>query len=49
MDLAKRKLRYAGHILRKSGGGLLQLVLGGKVEGRKGRGRPRRKWGGGVM
>ena len=29
------------------GGGLLQLVLEGKVEGRKGRGRPRRKWGGG--
>ena len=40
-DLAKRKLRYAGHILRGSGGGLLQLVLEGKVEGIKGRCRPR--------
>ena len=32
-------------ILRGSGGGLLELVLEGKVEGRIGRGRPRRKWG----
>ena len=45
IDLAKRKLRYAGHILRGSEEGLLQLVLEGKVEGRKGRGRRRRKWG----
>ena len=36
MDPAKRKLRYAGHILRGSGGELLQLVLEGNVEGRKG-------------
>ena len=41
MDLAKRKLRYAGHILSGSGGGILQLVLEGKLEGIKGRCRPR--------
>ena len=36
-DLAKRKLRYAGHIMRGSSGGLVQLVLEGYIEGKKGR------------
>ena len=44
-DLARRKLRYAGHIMRGSSGGLVQLVLEGCIEGKKGRGRPRRIWG----
>ena len=44
-DLAKRKLRYAGHILRGSGGRLSQLVLEGYVEGKRDRGRQRRIWG----
>ena len=44
-DLARRKLRYAGHIMRGSSGGLVQLVLEGYIEGKKGRGRPRRVWG----
>ena len=44
-DLARRKLRYAGHIMRGSSGGLVQLVLEGYIEGKKGRGRPRRTWG----
>ena len=44
-DLARRKLRYAGHIMRGSSGGLVQLVLEGYIEGKKGRGRPRRIWG----
>ena len=35
-DLARRKLRYAGHIMRGSSGGLVQLVLG-YIEGKKGR------------
>ena len=43
-DLARRKLRYAGHIMRGSSGGLAQLVLEGYIEGKKGRGRPRRVW-----
>ena len=44
-DLARRKLRYAGHIMRGSSGGLVQLVLEGYIEGKKGRGRLRRIWG----
>ena len=36
-DLARRKLRYAGHIMRGSSGGLVQLVLEGYIEGKKGR------------
>ena len=41
-DLARRKRRYAGHIMRGSSGGLVQLVLEGFIEGKKGQGRPRR-------
>ncbi|GFR82201.1 endonuclease-reverse transcriptase [Elysia marginata] len=41
-QLMKRKLRYAGHIIRGSSGPLLQLSLEGKIEGKKGQGRPRR-------
>ena len=44
-DLARRKLRYACHIMRGSSGGLVQLVLEGYIEGKKGQGRPRRIWG----
>ena len=44
-DLASRKLRYAGHIMRGSSGGLVQLVLEGYNEGKKGGGRPKRIWG----
>ena len=43
-DLARRKIRYAGHIMRGSSGGLVQLVLEGYIEVKKGRGRPRRIW-----
>ena len=32
-DLARRKLRYAGHIMRGSSGGLVRLVLEGYIEG----------------
>ena len=44
-DLARRILRYAGHIMRGSSGGLVHLVLEGYIEGKKVRGRPRRIWG----
>ncbi|GFR76996.1 eukaryotic translation initiation factor 3 subunit F [Elysia marginata] len=43
-QLMKRKIRYAGHIMRGSSGPLLQLSLEGKVEGKRGHGRPRRIW-----
>jgi len=41
-DLA-RKLWYAGHIIRGSSDGVVQLVLGYN-EWKKGEGRPRRIW-----
>ncbi|GFR82044.1 hypothetical protein ElyMa_002355900 [Elysia marginata] len=34
-QLMKRKLRYAGHIMRGSSGPLLQLSLEGKIEGKR--------------
>ncbi|GFR84834.1 endonuclease-reverse transcriptase [Elysia marginata] len=40
----KRKLRYAGHVIRGSSGHLLQLGSKGRIEGRRGRGRPKRSW-----
>ncbi|GFR59096.1 endonuclease-reverse transcriptase [Elysia marginata] len=40
----ERKLRYAGHIMRGSSGPLLQLSPEGKIEGKRGQGRPRRIW-----
>ncbi|GFR76289.1 endonuclease-reverse transcriptase [Elysia marginata] len=43
-QLMKRQLRYAGHIMRGSWGPLLQLSLEGKIEGKRGQGRPRRNW-----
>lgn len=42
--IKKRKLHYAGHILRGSSGQLLLDVVEGGVEGKTPRGRPRRKW-----
>ncbi|GFS23344.1 eukaryotic translation initiation factor 3 subunit F [Elysia marginata] len=43
-QLMKRKLRYAGHIMRSSSGPLLQLSLEGKIEGKRVQERPRRNW-----
>ena len=43
-DLGKRKLRFAGHIMRGSGNKLMQVVLEGKIEGTRDRGRQRRAW-----
>ncbi|GFS22748.1 eukaryotic translation initiation factor 3 subunit F [Elysia marginata] len=43
-QLMKRKLGYAGHIMRGSSGPLLQLSLEGKIEGKREQGRPRRNW-----
>ena len=44
-ELAQRKLRFAGHVLRGSGGRLSQLILEGMVDGKRDRGRQRRTWG----
>ncbi|GFR95904.1 endonuclease-reverse transcriptase [Elysia marginata] len=40
-QLMKRKLRCTGHIMKGSSGPLLQLPLEGKIEGKRGQGRPR--------
>ena len=44
-DVIRRKLTFAGHIMRGSGGRIAQLVLEGMVDGKKDRGRQRRVWG----
>ena len=43
-DLMQRKLSYAGHVLRGSGGDLPNIILEGLIEGTRSRGRPRGKW-----
>ena len=42
--IAKRKMRYAGHVMRGSSGRLMQNILEGHIEGRGRVGRPRRGW-----
>ncbi|GFR66286.1 endonuclease-reverse transcriptase [Elysia marginata] len=42
--MMKRKLRYVGHVIRVSSEHLLQLALEGRIEVRRGRGRPKRSW-----
>ncbi|GFS16311.1 endonuclease-reverse transcriptase [Elysia marginata] len=44
LQIMKRKLRYAGHIMRGSSGSLLQLSLEGKIEGNRGQPRQKRNW-----
>ena len=41
-DIKKRKLCYFGHIKRHSS--IKKEILEGKIEGKRGRGRPPRKW-----
>ena len=41
-EIINRKTQYFGHIIRK--GKLQRLLLEGKMEGKRGRGRPRRAW-----
>jgi len=43
-DLMKRKMSYAGHILRGSSGVLPNVIMEGVIDGTKPRGRPRGKW-----
>lgn len=43
VEIAKRrKLKYFGHVVR--GGGMAKEVMEGKIEGSRGRGRPKRNW-----
>lgn len=41
-DIKKRKMQYCGHIIRAEG--LQSNILLGRLEGKRGRGRPRKKW-----
>ena len=42
--IAKRKLRFVGHVLRGSSGDLANLVVEGLINGKRDRGKQRRKW-----
>ena len=46
MSIKKKKLAYYGHVRRHHS--LQKLVLGGKVDGKRGRGRRRKSWTGNV-
>ena len=43
-DMKKRKLTFVGHLMRGSSGEAHLYILEGKVNGTKGRGRPRLTW-----
>ena len=43
-NMMKRKLEYAGHVMRGSSGETHLCILEGKEEGMRARGRPRRNW-----
>ena len=43
-QMRKQKLSYAGHVLRGSSGMAALLMLEGKLDGKRPRGRPRRTW-----
>jgi hypothetical protein len=42
--IQKRKTAYCGHMIRGAKFELQRLILEGKIKGKKGRGRPRKKW-----
>lgn len=42
--IKRRKTAYLGHIMRNAKYGLLQLIIEGKVEGRRGVGRKKMSW-----
>ena len=41
-EITKRKLQYFGHVIRREK--IQRLLMDGKMEGSRGRGRPRRTW-----
>ncbi|KAI5751226.1 hypothetical protein M8J77_005483 [Diaphorina citri] len=42
--IKERKMKFAGHVMRGSNGQLMKSIVDGKIEGTRGRGRPRRVW-----
>ena len=42
--IARRKMKYAGHVMRGSSGGSMLNIMEGRIEGRRRVGRPRRGW-----
>ena len=44
-----KKLKYFGHISRQNGSSLHRIILDGKVDGTKSRGRPRTSWSSNVV
>jgi len=43
-DMVKRKMEYAGHVLRGSSGLIHLQILEGRLQGTRKQGRPRRTW-----
>jgi exonuclease III len=43
-DMVKRKMEYAGHVLRGSSGDAHLQIMEGRLEGMRKQGRPRRTW-----
>jgi len=43
-EIARQKRTYAGHILRGSGGRNALVILEGKINGKKAKGRQERMW-----
>ena len=41
-NIAERKMKFFGHIVRR--GGLERHIIEGKMEGKRGRGRPHISW-----
>ncbi|XP_063585729.1 uncharacterized protein LOC134763093 [Penaeus indicus] len=42
--IANRMLKYFGHIMRREGDNLEKIILQGKIEGKRGRGRQKRRY-----
>ena len=45
-DVKRRKLQFFGHLMRKEG--FQRLILEGRIEGKRGAGRPRNSWSGDI-
>ena len=43
-DVKRRQLEYFGHVMRNEKYRLLQLIIQGKIEGRRGPGRRKTSW-----
>ena len=47
--IVKQKLQYFGHIARRDGDNLEKMIMFGKVEGKRSRGRPKLRWTDGIV